>query len=315
MPTFTQGYEEAARLAEEDKKERGDWLRVRQRTLKEDDRELFRPITECTRLITVGVHGFIPTKPKPADYTGKWASTMWGICRRDLIFQLRDEQGNPTGEFEEGYGDCYVCRTYSGVTGGKYEKDMGAAVKKTFGVVAFCEPVIADGKPVGIRDKVVSGRGADKKHYDKVPHLGLFSQLYSNFWGLAAACIYTHPPRFTDRFYSVERVGNDYTIGSIGQDPGCYDDEKCPEWERYRQALKIYGFDLQQYILDHASADHYARWFDPDRTPEGGYARKKDDADAGGNGHQEPSPASGPDVDPDVLAAFSAKLAARGASS
>jgi len=84
-------------------------------------------------------------------------------------------------------------------------------------------------------------------------------------------------------------------------------------WAKYDEALALIGFDLPTFLLDHATPDHYARFFIPGVDPAGGYGRKKDDED-GDSSSQPAAEASAalPQVDPDVLANFRNSLSTRG---
>jgi hypothetical protein len=79
------------------------------------------------------------------------------------------------------------------------------------------------------------------------------------------------------------RKENDYSFAASGTpdiQPGK------DGWKRYEQTLEVTGFKLHDQLTEWASADWYARWLDPDKTPTGGYGRQGGED---GDGEEEAS--------------------------
>ncbi len=313
MPVLTKGAAAAEQISDE-RKASGN-PRVRQLVIKDGEAYILHFVTEFTDLLSFDVHQFIPTKPKPEAWPGdKYPESMWAICQLDRAFRLRDEKGNLLDEYEEGYGDCYIHAAMAGKKDPKYGTDRARPAAQVFGLAVVRQPVTdpATKAVVGFADECVEVKD-DKGGILQVPRLVIVSQKYSNFWNAVKASAFVAPQTILDKDFVVTRKDKEYSIAvaQTTQDlkPGTKD------WKRYEQALEIMEFDLAEYLLDHATPDHYARFFIPGVDPVGGYGRKGDDTAEGDSaadgGAQAPS-ASGPAIDQAALAGFRDALSKRG---
>lgn len=328
MAILAKGATVAAALAEEEKKNRpGGFYRVPDLVIKDGESYLLRFATEITDLTTMSVHRFMPTKPKPESCDwDKWPDKMWAVCQRDNAFRVRDRQGNLTDEFEDGYGDCYLCNTYGGVmesVQNKFKKDKGRPDTLTYGLAVLCKVLNdpATGNVTGFaeetaefkpgEDVIVGGETVAKKgEIVQLPKIVLIAMRYSSFWHPVQATAFLPPKIIRDKVFTVSRKENDYTITPVATDP-----PGTQAWKKYEDALVITGFDLDPYLLDHATPDHYAKFFDPARLPAEGYSRKasEDGEGEGEKGAAAPAAAqAGPVIDQDALKSFSGRLSGRG---
>lgn len=329
MPIMTEGADEAKEIAEEIKETRPKRFRIKQLVIKAGDDVLVRFVSDHTSRalasgkgtlagwISVDVHGFIPTKPQPAEYTGKWPEKMWGVCMRDRMFRLRDPQDprKLLDEYEKGYGDCYIHNTYAGVKEGPYNKDRGLPDAQVMGLAVLREPVTDNGAVIGFKDKTAEWTD-DAGNVVSVPHFVVINQKYDNFWAAVKAACYVEPATATNKDFRITRVDNKYNIAAVNQTPDFMTGTQA--WaDQYEAALARMGFDLRDFVLSHATQDHYDRWFVPGATPKDGYARKGKDA-PGGEEDAAAAPAGAapatPQIDQTAMADFRKSLETRGAA-
>ena len=280
--------------------------------LKDGESGAYHFYTEHTRVITASVHQFVDTKTKPDGWPGdNYPKSMWAVCQNDRMFRLRDDAGKILDAFEDGYGDCYIHKILAGKAG-KYTKDASRPAIQTFGLAVEREAVFEGSSIVGFRDATVEFKDAAGKTWT-IPKFVIFSQKYSNFWHPIKATTYLAPHSILDKDFVISRKENDYTPGVAGSTPDLKPGTKA--WEKYDEALKLIGFDLGQYLLDHASADHYARFFVEGVDPSDGYGRKggEDEETAQGTGAQADTPPTQPEVDQEALEGLRATLKNRGA--
>lgn len=328
MAILAKGAAVAEQIADEEKKNRPGFYRVPDLVIKDGDRHILRFATEIDALTTIGVHRFMPTKPKPESCDwDKWPEKMWAVCANDAAFRVRDGQGNMTPDFEDGYGNCYLCATYAGQVevvqqGGKsFKTDKGRPQTMTYGLAVMCQPQTdrPGGNVIGFAEEEVEFKAtsdvldggeviAKEGELVRVPKFVLVGQRYSTFWHPVKATAYLPPQIIRDKVYMVVRKGSDITVTSVATDqPGAN------TWLRYDQALLVTGFSVDEYLLDHASPDHYAKFFDPARLPEGGYSRKgDDDAEEAAGTAATPAAQAGPDIDQAALQGFADRLGKRG---
>lgn len=267
----------------------------------------------------------MPTKAKPDEVEGKWPSTMWAICQNDKMYQLRDPQTKqPTGEFEPGYGDCYLCNTYRGVKDEKYGHDKSVPTYLTFGLAVVRLPVEEKGSKrlTGLKDELVEHKvkaeGSEDVEILQLPRIVIISQRYRQIWHAVFATAFTPPYTIQDKDFKVARKGNrdsDWEVTTAG-----YTQDLQPgtdKWAVYDTSLEILGFDLTKWFLSHGEQDHYDRFFIPGRTPKDGYTRKhaadaEQEAESEDAGTVTPGDAG---VDMDRLAAYKARMGKRGEKS
>jgi hypothetical protein len=325
MPDFSSsaGATAAEKLDEEARASRaGRQYRMNQLAIKDGFDGLLRPITGRTAWQTVETHQFMPTKDKPDEWSGdNWPRMMWAVCRKSRIFRLRDEHGNLTDAFEEGYGDCYLCDTYTGVKDEKFPSiDKGRPSNLTYGVAVTRDTHRnASGGATGLVDKMVEYKDASGTTH-QIPEFVMIAQRWGNFWAGVSSTLALEGATAEERDFRLTRKGKDYSVALVQIDP--VHRPGAPTWDVYTNALKLVGFGdgdaakgLQEYILAHATQDHYNTWFVPGAEPEGGYGRGKSDDTAEGEGaasnsSSEASPAA-PAVDPAALEGFRSNLTGR----
>lgn len=324
MPDFSSnaGADAAEQLDQEARAARAGARRYRmnQLVVKNGFAGLFRPLIGRDDLQTIETHQFMPTKDKPEEWSGdNWPTMMWAVCRRSRIFRLRDEQGNPTDAFEEGYGDCYLCSTYTGVKDEKFSFDKGKPSAITYGVAVMRdERTNGSGAAIGLVDKMVEYKDKDGTTH-QIPEFVIIAQRWGNVWGAVANTLYLNGAMAQERDYSLTRADKEWKVGLVNIDP----EHKpgAPSWDAYTNALKLVGFGdgdpakgLQDYILAHATLDHYRTWFIPGEEPEGGYGRGKSDdtdEDKGAAGGSTEATPTAPGVDQSALEGFRANLTGR----
>jgi hypothetical protein len=308
MPNFRSDLDEAE---QRDAAARS-FTRLQEWTIKDGERHYLRFVTK--RTIHVDVHRFIPTKEKPSDCDWtKWPSTMWAVCQKDQGFRLLAEDGETLLDgYEEGYGDCYIHTAMAGVKDPKYGKDKSVPDVMIYGLAAIRKAVLDPNskKAIGLTDDTVEVKDASGDVHT-VPRLVIVGQKYSQLWGAVNAACFLPPNDMRRMDFLITRKENDLKVSAQApiEDlvPGT------PAWERYEAAIKITNADLEAFVLEHASPDHYAKFFIPGAVPKGGYKRGSSDTEA-----TEVSPAASaqpvkPEVSPDTLADMRSELTGRSA--
>jgi hypothetical protein len=327
MPQLSTGAAAAEEMANEGRTS-GNRSFIPDMKFKNNEVYFLRPVTDHKDWVSILVHSFIPRKARPAelDEKAKWADTMWGICQGDKAFRLRDGSGQiiEPAAFEPGYGECYIdtAPQYAGVSQG-FTKDLSKPKRRVYGIFAECEPVKEDGtvaapgeRGVRFREKLMEWKDSSGETVT-VPALVLVNQAWDNFYGAVKAASYMGPDTVCDKVFTIKRTDMDYTIVPAWTDP---------EWasgklaQTFADSLKVIGFDMCEYLLAHATPDHYARYFVPGVVPEGGYGRRKDSKDGEDSGQESAAGTAAasattpvtPDVDPALQASFRARLENRG---
>lgn len=207
--------------------------------------------------ITVSSHAGAVTRPAPADYEGKWPSAMPAVCRNDRNI---------------GKGDCWLCAN------GKdsYGKDS-KQVDRTWTLAVVREEVFSKGVMVGMRDKTVEIEEDGKKVV--VPEIVYVNFSWYNFFGNMAALITTIPGQesLLNRDVRITRKGTDK---NTDYKPSVY--PALPEYDAEGNVIEVGGVpllldlripehaaiykpfipDLEEAIIERASDDFYAYWFD-----------------------------------------------------
>ncbi|MCW2929894.1 MAG: hypothetical protein JWM19_856 [Actinomycetia bacterium] len=338
MPILDEGLDVAEATADEIKASRASgYLRPRTLPIKDGETHYLRFLTPHTATLGGQCHQYIPTKDKPEGVTWTWPKAMWAICQNEKMYRLRDEAGNLTDAFEEGYGNCYICRAYKGVKDDKFGHDKSRPTYVVHGLAVVRKAAKSpDGKRItGFSDETVEYRvpedfpglkdgenfpGLKAGDLLQVPRIVIAAQRYEPFWHPLAATAYAPPYTILDKDYVVTRKGNKddgWNVVPLTQTPDTLAPGK-PAWKRYEQALLIMGggekpFSLREWFLDNGTSDHYAKFFDPDRVPEGGYGRDRDGAagEEGGDAAAVPADDTTP-VDEAAMDRFRASLSGRG---
>lgn len=292
-PTLRKGGEGAAEASKQAEFSRGN--RLHSLSLADKESIIVRYITDYNDWIYTAQHNVVPTKAAPADYKGNWPKAMTAVCRYDKIFK---ESGY--------YTDCYIC---DAKIQSQYGKPIGNAVR-IWALAVVREEVIGDGSEeqggpsmkgqrVGTTDKMVEVKKVDKDgnetgetewHREYV----LVNFPYKNYFsGLAAA--FSEYKTLCDRDYKVTRIGDDkdtvYTNFALDKTPNLLPGTE--KWqERYLDDLAAREIDLDAIVLEKASDEYYARFFDPTKTwdPKGGVKPSGISAEAASTAEPETTP-------------------------
>jgi len=294
MPNVTRGVQRAGEVAEEN---RGSgFYRVKTLVMKDGEGPWYlRFITPLDAMPSADMHMFCDTKPRPDEYKGEnWPKAMFAVCQNDRMFIILDEAGNPTGTYEDGYGKCYVHdRDRGKVRDGKFKRDKSQPDWQTFALAVVREPVLdtVTKKTRGYRDATDDFKLPDGT-IKQVPRFVVVSQKHRNFWSGVEAALFDGG-ELGAYDVRVTRQENDYKFAVSAPDATLYPGS--PAWARYTEALELIGFDLDAEVIKWGSHDWYARWFDPSRTPEGGYGGDDDSSESSADADGMTATAARPD--------------------
>lgn len=279
MPTFTFGGDEAD-AQDQAKPKGGNFRRAHYFEDPGDGGQvLLRYITDFHAgpqgWLPIQHHNLVPTKPKPADYPSeKWPSVMPAICRYDKAFRGDPAVGRPAV-----HTDCWVCDT-------KPEKKWGGWCKPTprvFAIACLREEVLgtdemvaggripADmvGKRVGFKNKTREVTYNDKDGNEVTKQelaLVVIQKSMTNYFGglLSIGRVYG---TVCDRDYIVQQKGvqKDIEFHHIAMEPGPLK-PGTDSWKQYEEALTEQNLSLPDIVVEQASDEWYAKWFDPTKT-------------------------------------------------
>lgn len=227
-------------------------------TLKDEgDMATVRPITEYTDWVYVDVHRFVPTKAAPADHEGNWPKAMSAVCQNDEAFI--DEA---TGQYMEGYGDCYICKAPQYQETNRYGQKLNKKSLRGFGLMALRE-LVTHGNKKGVQDVTVEVKINDETK--KVRNLVVAEAAQTNFWANlnAFSSAYNNTVRDRDYIIRVTGEGTDksYTFIPLDKIPDHVPGSE--SWKNYEQAIEDQGLDLEKIVLDKATPEFYQRFFIP----------------------------------------------------
>lgn len=292
-----------------------------------DNSVVIRYLTDWDELLYVKQHQGVKTKPKPAGLAAdrKWPSAMGCVCRYD-------DQFKDAGF----YSDCYVCdnKLESSFNRGGF----AAAKPRVFALAVLREPVIGTaemaaagriaenmvGKVAGYVDKkrtvsvpqldangneVKDGEG--KIIMDEIvePEIVVINQSMTT-WFSNAKALYKVLGSLCDRDIVVRQQGEgkDVQYPHIQLDKTPNLQPGTDTWRtRYLEPLAKMGesFSIPHIMVNQSSDDYIARFFDPNKEPEGGYGGKgsssSNDSNTGGAPQQQQAAAPSNDVDQDRL--------------
>jgi hypothetical protein len=239
VPNFSRGAESLEKASEKQQS----FNRTAHFSLKDGESTLIRVVTEYTDWITVKQHGFVPTRPQPANWPGqKWPPMMGAVCRHDRAFFGI-------------YDDCIICD--------KMQRSNGKPYKPTsrgWAVAVLREEVRnPDGSIAGVKDKKVTVPKLDDQGKPiegetiEIPEFVWLNFAWDNFFskihGTAA-----YYGTVVDRDFFVKRKGieldTDYQIAAMDRLPL----ENMAE--RYAAAP-----DLGAEVARMASDDYYDTWW------------------------------------------------------
>jgi hypothetical protein len=280
--------------------------------LEQGKRVFVRVLTRSDEVITADTHRFAPVttqptakmkaKAKEAGKEVKWPDTMWGICPLDRIFSDGD------GGYEDGYGECLIHTKYAGQKGGQYNKPLDKTDRHTYAVVVLQDVKFEGNNVVSCEDVIESWTDKDGTEH-KVPAYRYLAQSWRNIWSAATtAAAMAEREDIGGQVFMLKRDGTDYTVLLVQSKKALPTDAKM---EVYAKGLEMMEFSLENFILEHASAEHYDRFWGagPQDKAEDG-----DDAEVDGaaGAVAEPDAAAGAEPDPEAqsrIDGFAAALA------
>lgn len=338
-PTFGRGGESAAEVEEALNATRGgsNFRRIQYLPKMEQNETIFlRYITDSHEWMYAMSHQFVPTKEnKPASWPKErsFPKSMPATCRYDDAFKAKPKEGIPAF-----YNDCYICD--AGILN-QWNKPCKPGLR-VLAIACLREEVLGTqdmvtqglitaemvGKRVGFKDatrEVEVPEKDDKGEFVKdkdgkvitktviepalvVVHMAIknyFGGLQSMFGLFGTVC---------DRDFALVRkyegTDTDYQHIHLAETPNHKPGTE--SWKRYEVAIKEQGIDLQEILLDKATDEYFATFFDPTKEPP---ARESKGGDSSGSAQAQPSApaqqqAAAPtnEVDPDTLAAMRARL-------
>ena len=282
--------------------------RVNEWQIKDGETAYLRIIVN--KAIPVDVHRFIPTKPKPEDCNWtKWPDFMWGVCPRDKAFRLTDDDGKLLDAYEEGFGECYIHTAYAGQKG-RFGEDRGAPVVVSYGLAAVRKIVLdpVSQRPRGFADETFEFR-APSGDIVTLPKLVIVGQKYSQFWGAVKAAQFMPPYTMCDKDLKITRKDKELAVTAGDRTPD--HQPGTPSWARYEQAMELLNVSVENYLLEHATHDHYAKFFIPGESPAGGYGGGSGDDEDAKKTNGAATTVVHPEVNEDAMAAFRNDLKGR----
>lgn len=229
--------------------------------------------------ITVQMHQMVPTKDKPANYSGdNWPDKMSAVCRNDQAFKGM-------------YDDCYICDTYVA------NEKLKAPSARTWALALRREEVVTDdGTRVYLdrtREETVPAQEAkdDKparsEKTETVKDIVILQFGYQNFFA-AFDGFYAAYSSLTDRDYRVKRVGAglDTVYQIVPLDPFEIEGLRFDtQHELFKADYESHGIDLAALVTDQSSDSYYARFFDHRITV-------SDSGDVSEGGEDSPKPSN-----------------------
>jgi hypothetical protein len=229
-------------------------------------------------------HPSVPTKNKPSNWPEgrNFPKSMPAVCRYDKAFKAQfDKAGNQTAPAI--YQNCYICDSGMLNDWGKKcnpvvrvwtiavirEEVLGTAEMAQAGQIT-AEQV---GKRVGFKDAVreveemdPEGKPTGNKVYE--PALIVVNQAVSNYFG-GLQSMFGVFGTVCDRDYVLVQKdeGKDVDYQHINLEPSPNHKPGTPSWERYIQAVKDQGLDIEAMLMDRSSDDFFATFFDPTKEP------------------------------------------------
>lgn len=261
VPAFTRGGD----AAEHQSKTASSYDRVPFLSMKDGESVIVRFLTDEKDWISVHQFGFLPTKPAPADWTGKWPSKMPAVSRQsrndsgDLVFPWLAE-------------DDFISQFMRDEKGQPYK-----ASSRTWAFVCVREEVREGGRLLGYRDKMRE-HSYEKDGVtitEKVKDIQVANYGWKNFFSIFKGQS-DYFGTVLDRDYRITRKGsgaNDTSYLVIALDPVSLDDATCdrlgvPHGSHYDlqipQIAALYKptTELGDLIMERCSDEYYGRFFD-----------------------------------------------------
>lgn len=250
-------------------------------TVESDDTVFLRFLTDAPEWIKVAQHAFAKTKTGPKD-AKKWPKSMGAVCRYDS--QIADM-----------FNGCYICD--AGVKSA-YRDEPSRPSGKVWALAVMRASIKGDGsedlggpsmkgRVIGMGDVteeyeiLKDGKSTGKKGVR--PKIVMVNQAWSNFFAPLHHA-WTVNGTVCDRDYAVKKSGSGtdttYSIMPLDKVPGL--EPGTEAWKRFEQALKDREIDLDEIVMNQASDEWYAKWFDPSKSvdKDGKVVKNLADADA-----------------------------------
>lgn len=261
MPGFKRGAEAAAEAA---KAQQAGFNRAAFFGIKDGESIVVRFLTDGDAWVVVDMHGNVPTKAKPAGYTGNWPERMGAVCRYTKL-----DDGSTIAD------DCYIC---DNMTETRKKKNSEEREQIPFGKSARPWALACVREEVrnetgteilGYRDQEREVQKEDdkgNKTVEKVKDVVMINMGYKNFFS-ALEGFFAVYHTLLDRDYRITRKGagtdTDYDI--VPLDPSTmadgrrFDLREPDLMERYTPFMP----DLVAEVEQRASNAFYGRFFDP----------------------------------------------------
>jgi hypothetical protein len=225
---------------------------------------VLRFIDDDTDWIYIRQHPMVATKGRPSDYPkdSSWPAVMGAVCRKDKSFT--DPGSTPH------YTDCYICDAPEMVDskGKKYGRGVRLWARAVVREAVYDGE---DGPILGYRDathEITTKDASGNETKKTVRKIVLVNMAVKNFFGALQgfADIYH---TVLDRDYLITRKGEgtdtDYNIVPLDKIEGF--DLRTPElkakYEAYAEEADASAAALEKVVLDLASDEFYAKFFDP----------------------------------------------------
>jgi len=302
-PSFTRG----ADAMEQATKRAGGGPRTSYFSLKDGEQAMLRFVTDHDEWLTVQQHNYVPTKARPDGFAGEnWPSSMSAVCRREPAFEL------PDGWMHE---DCFICEHVPGRDGGPHKPQ-----RRGWALAVLREEVKDDeGRMIGITDQqreVERSTQSGGTETVQERSIVVVNMGYQNFFG-AIKGFANYYGTVLDRDFLVKRRGagtdTDYDIIPLDpltdEDGNRFDLRNEEHMALYRGDGPSFGEMLEDIVMNNASDDYYALFFDT-RVSAPASALKKSDGEGDSNQPSAPKPTS--DVDPQHLEAMAQRVKSYG---
>lgn len=243
------------------------------------DSAYIRLLTPSREWIKVAQHSYVKTKPAPKGVKN-WPKGMGAVCRNDR--QL-------------GFNDCYICEHNLPSAG---RNEFAKPSSRCWALAVLRHPVRGDGSEAlggeELRGKLLGYTNTLEEYEildgDKKPtgkkaerlHLVVVNFTWKQLFATLAHAEENYVGGVLGRDFKIMRSGSgtdtEYTV--LAMDPAEEDGEGTilkpgsPGWQLYIDEMKRRDIDpdnqLEKLVMDQASEEHYARWFDPTKMVEKG---------------------------------------------
>jgi hypothetical protein len=250
--------------------------------IEDGERAYVQFVTDIWEWVTVDMHNMVPSKPKPADFTGEnWPEKVSPICR---LTKMGD--GMPM------YDDCYVC---ANITDPRKQNKPWAKTARIWAIGVLREEVLGNGSPeqggeammgkrVGFKDKKVEvakigpdGKPTSEK--EMKPAVVLFTMGWKNFFSAIEGTAQVNDGTITNLNFAIIRSGKEldttYQITNLGKTKRDFNDPKGAaslgikvdpskvdaEGHPYKEYPSEY--DMLRIIADRSSAEFYNKFLVP----------------------------------------------------